>query len=304
MTGSLRLSALLLLLLSRWAYADLEKGEDEFVRSWVIIEEQLVPPSRDELLQIGNVGGGGVAVGGVANRRITPKSVFVAPSFNKCSDGYRPDNMGRCVKVVKINQAAQWDFLLKQLNSMYGPGGNGAFPVPSGQYRPAAATMTTTTTELPVQKTDSPGPFQLNIPLVMEPVSPVNSQMSTSTEDDGENTTGGISSTTTIVPINATTVATATTTTDNDSEVTDNDGDSSTVNSETTSTVTITSDYDDAAVTATEVTTDTSTAVTGRPRPYDNPVFHQTEPQNPVVGFTNNESSTYSTTSTTDHKTK
>ncbi|VVC25603.1 Folded gastrulation, N-terminal domain [Cinara cedri] len=164
MTGSLRLSALLLLLLSRWASADLEKGEDEFVRSWVIIEEQLVPPSRDELLATGAGTVGAAAAGAAAGRRITPKSVFVAPSFNKCSDGYRPDSMGRCVKVVKLNQAAQWDFLLKQLNSMYGPGA--AFPVQgaSAAYRPLP-TAPAVTTETSAPKTDSPGPFQLNIPL-------------------------------------------------------------------------------------------------------------------------------------------
>lgn len=181
MTGSLRLSALLLLLLSRWASADLEKGEDEYVRSWVIIEEQLVPPSRDELPATGfggsaaGLGSGGGGGGAVVGRRITPKSVFVAPSFNKCSDGYRPDSMGRCVKVVKINQAAQWDFLLKQLNSMYGPGASGGV----GGFPPASAAVaaTTTTTEPPAQKTDSPGPFQVNIPLTVaaEPAAaPVN----------------------------------------------------------------------------------------------------------------------------------
>lgn len=192
MTGSLRLSALLLLLLSRWASADLEKGEDEYVRSWVIIEEQLVPPSRDELLAAGGVGGGGGG-GAVVGRRITPKSVFVAPSFNKCSDGYRPDSMGRCVKVVKINQEAQWDFLLKQLSSMYGPGaggGGGRFPVPG------ASAMTTTTTELPLQKTDSPGPFQVNIPLsvAVEPAAaPVNE---TSAEAVGTTTTAAVTAST------------------------------------------------------------------------------------------------------------
>lgn len=181
MTGSsLRLSALLLLLLGRWASADLEKGEDEFVRSWVIIEEQLVPPSsRDELLAGGVVGGGGgAASAGGGGRRITPKSVFVAPSFNKCSDGYQPDKMGRCVKVVKLNQAAQWDFLLKRINSMYGPGGG--FPMPPPAAVAAVTATTTTVTATPTtaaveslqQNTDSPGPFQLNIPLagVPEPV--------------------------------------------------------------------------------------------------------------------------------------
>ncbi|XP_050432807.1 mucin-2-like isoform X2 [Adelges cooleyi] len=195
MTGSLRLSALLLLLLSRWASADLEKGENEFVRSWVIIEEQLVPPSRDELLA------SGVGVGAGGGRRITPKSVFVAPSFNKCSDGYRPDSMGRCVKVVKLNPTAQWDFLLKQLNSMYGGGppmaaAVTAFPPPS------------TTVEPPQHKTESTGPFQLNIPLFNQTMEQEDTAVDTSTA-------GPVSSaappTTTVVSVVPTTVQPQTT---------------------------------------------------------------------------------------------
>lgn len=57
--------------------------------------------------------------GSVLLRRITPKSVFVAPSFSDCSEGYRKDSLGRCVKLVKVNQQAQWNFLLEKLNSMY-----------------------------------------------------------------------------------------------------------------------------------------------------------------------------------------
>uniref|UniRef100_A0A146M9H9 Uncharacterized protein n=1 Tax=Lygus hesperus TaxID=30085 RepID=A0A146M9H9_LYGHE len=54
-------------------------------------------------------------------RRITPKSVFLAPTFTSCSEGYRQDQLGRCVKIVKINPQAQWEFLLHKLNSMYAP---------------------------------------------------------------------------------------------------------------------------------------------------------------------------------------
>lgn len=57
--------------------------------------------------------------GSVLLRRITPKSVFVAPSFSDCSEGYSKDSLGRCVKLVKVNQQAQWNFLLEKLNSMY-----------------------------------------------------------------------------------------------------------------------------------------------------------------------------------------
>lgn len=273
MTGSLRLSALLLLLLSRWASADLEKGEDEYVRSWVIIEEQLVPPSRDELLATGGAGtaGGGVSGGGVAGRRITPKSVFVAPSFNKCSDGYRPDSMGRCVKVVKINQAAQWDFLIKQLNSMYGSGASGVgFPMLPGAsaYQPA----TTTTTEPPSQKTDSPGPFQLNIPLVgnngvvdpdnqtMDPVD----ELTTATTTTAGTTTAG---TTTTNPTTTTTKTTTTTSTASSTTVEDDDV--ATTDRPVTTTVDGDPDDDHTTVTATAVTT-ADAADTVRPRPYRN----------------------------------
>lgn len=250
MTGSLRLSALLLLLLSRWASADLEKGEDEFVRSWVIIEEQLVPPSRDELLAAG--GGGGAAgsgVGGVvgAGRRITPKSVFVAPSFNKCSDGYRPDSMGRCVKVVKLNQAAQWDFLLKQLNSMYGANGNGGFQMPAAAVYQPPVTMTTTTFEPSPQKTDSPGPFQVNIPLA-----------------------GGIDMTNQTMEFADEQLATSTTAPQDGGGTTVTDDPPSTTNPPGTTVKTpLNADDDDdnadSAVTATAVTTDIT-----RPRPYRN----------------------------------
>ncbi|XP_025202531.1 AF4/FMR2 family member 4-like [Melanaphis sacchari] len=277
MTGSLRLSALLLLLLSRWASADLEKGEDEYVRSWVIIEEQLVPPSRDELLATGNVGAAGGGVGGsVAGRRITPKSVFVAPSFNKCSDGYRPDSMGRCVKVVKINQAAQWDFLIKQLNSMYGAGtGGGGFPMLPGAsaYQPA----TTTTTEPPSMKTDSPGPFQLNIPLgggggvgdadnqTMDPAD----ELIAGTTTAASSTTTTNPTTTTAAAATTTAAATATTTTVTSTTV-DDDADDVAITDHSVTT-TVDADPDDrttATVTATAVTADA--VDTARPRPYRN----------------------------------
>ncbi|XP_014243848.1 uncharacterized protein LOC106663493 [Cimex lectularius] len=59
----------------------------------------------------------------VAAKRITPKSVFVAPSFSQpsCAEGYRQDALGRCVRIVRINEAAQLDFFLQRLNSMHAP---------------------------------------------------------------------------------------------------------------------------------------------------------------------------------------
>lgn len=53
-------------------------------------------------------------------RRITPKSVFIAPQLQACAEGYQADAMGRCVKNVNINQEEHLNFLLQQLNAMYG----------------------------------------------------------------------------------------------------------------------------------------------------------------------------------------
>jgi hypothetical protein len=114
-----------------WAQTALEK-EDHL--SWLLIEEA-------------------PAASGLVVRRITPKSVFVAPSF--CAEGYRQDAMGRCVKVVRVNQAAQWDFLLHKLNSMYAP--EPSKPVKKGGpihlALPIAVEPATTTTQAPVTST-------------------------------------------------------------------------------------------------------------------------------------------------------
>lgn len=58
-------------------------------------------------------------------RRITPKSVFIAPTFSPeslpaCREGYLPDSMGRCIKIVKINEEARLEFLLEKLNAQFG----------------------------------------------------------------------------------------------------------------------------------------------------------------------------------------
>ncbi|XP_076648526.1 uncharacterized protein LOC143356587 [Halictus rubicundus] len=53
-------------------------------------------------------------------RRITPKSVFIAPALTPCPEGYRADTMGRCVKNLNIDQEAHFVFILQHLNSRYG----------------------------------------------------------------------------------------------------------------------------------------------------------------------------------------
>ncbi|BES98762.1 Hypothetical protein NTJ_11577 [Nesidiocoris tenuis] len=95
-------------------------------------------------------------------RRITAKSVFLAPTFtSSCSEGYRQDALGRCVKVVKLNQQAQWEYFLQKLNSMYAanqppvsvpakdkpPAGPFRLPIPLGDAE--------TTTTLPMTTDES-----------------------------------------------------------------------------------------------------------------------------------------------------
>ncbi|XP_043265716.1 uncharacterized protein LOC122405218 [Colletes gigas] len=74
-------------------------------------------------------------------RRITPKSVFIAPelpALPPCAEGYHADTMGRCVKSVNIDHEAHFDFLLQRLKNRYASNNN---PKKSSE------------------------PFQLNIPL-------------------------------------------------------------------------------------------------------------------------------------------
>lgn len=123
---------------------------------WIIIEDTAPADSGASLLL----------------RRITPKSVFVAPNFNNCPEGYRQDALGRCVKLVQVNKQAQWNFFLEKLNSMYAPspsqvgkesgpfhvnlpigGGGGAAMEQSSatarQTTPAATTTTLFDTDIP-----------------------------------------------------------------------------------------------------------------------------------------------------------
>ncbi|XP_017782093.1 PREDICTED: uncharacterized protein LOC108566617 isoform X2 [Nicrophorus vespilloides] len=58
-------------------------------------------------------------------RRITPKSVFIAPTFSPealpdCADGFTADNMGKCVKIIEIDKDAHLDFILTRLNEQFG----------------------------------------------------------------------------------------------------------------------------------------------------------------------------------------
>lgn len=88
-----------------------------------------------------------------SDRRITPKSVFIAPKLDQknqslpdCAEGYKADAMGRCIKFVKVDETAHLNFLLQRLNEMYA--GDEEFEETEEEdYGP------------------TPGPLQVNIPL-------------------------------------------------------------------------------------------------------------------------------------------
>jgi hypothetical protein len=111
-------------------------------QSWLLVDPGTPRPHNEE----------------VKKRRITPKSVFIAPAFSgtshlpDCAEGYRPDSMGRCVKLVQLNHAAQLDFLLQRLNAMY------AAPVNRRGYEDHSASDSSST-----------GPLQVSIPINIPP---------------------------------------------------------------------------------------------------------------------------------------
>ncbi|KAI4494103.1 hypothetical protein M0802_009257 [Mischocyttarus mexicanus] len=106
-------------------------------------------------------------------RKITPKSIFFAPTRVECAEGYRADTMDRCVKDVKIDHEAQFDFLLKRVNAMY--------------FQRVGINAQDQKTK---NQKQSSGPLQLSIPLLgASPVaaSPVNNQQLTKNEDEETN---------------------------------------------------------------------------------------------------------------------
>lgn len=100
----------------------------DFWQAWLVLDSQGLQPAMDSATLL---------------RRITPKSVFIAPGvLPACAEGYHADNMGRCVKSISINATAHKDFLLGRLNNMFNSISN-----------------------LKNDQKKSTGPLQLNIPL-------------------------------------------------------------------------------------------------------------------------------------------
>lgn len=101
----------------------------DFWQAWLLLDTQGFQPSMDSATLL---------------RRITPKSVFIAPGvLPACAEGYHADNMGRCVKSISLNVTAHKNFLLGRLNNMFG-----------------------ISQVLKNDQKKSTGPLQLNIPLL------------------------------------------------------------------------------------------------------------------------------------------
>ncbi|KAL3273355.1 hypothetical protein HHI36_014803 [Cryptolaemus montrouzieri] len=103
-----------LLLLSAWTVSSFpskplnERSTELTWQAWLLIDESQ-NKHHDSTLR----------------RRITPKSVFIAPTFSpeslpECSEGYQSDSMGRCIKIIMLNKELHLDFLLQQLNQKFG----------------------------------------------------------------------------------------------------------------------------------------------------------------------------------------
>ncbi|GLV34572.1 hypothetical protein CBL_09053 [Carabus blaptoides fortunei] len=110
-----------------------DRPSDLAWQAWLLVDSQNNPSETD--------------------RRITPKSVFIAPKLGQdngslpdCADGYRSDPMGRCIKFVKVDEAAHLDFLLERLNAMYATKSSAEEEAADDEVKPTS------------------GPLQVNIP--------------------------------------------------------------------------------------------------------------------------------------------
>lgn len=96
----------------------------------------------------------GVGSGGKA-KKITPKSIFIAPQLNGfngslCPPDMKVDYNGKCIQVVNINPA---DIVLTKLQSLLGDGGGASNIGGSEDYD---------------YEYDTSGPFQVNLPLSID----------------------------------------------------------------------------------------------------------------------------------------
>lgn len=51
--------------------------------------------------------------------KILTKSIFVAPIFSRCSNGYVDNGMEGCFRIITIKEQTQLEHLLRQLNRIF-----------------------------------------------------------------------------------------------------------------------------------------------------------------------------------------
>lgn len=112
-----------------------ERSKELAWQAWLLIDDQNQSKQYDPEMFM--------------RRRITPKSVFIAPTFSPeklpiCAEGFIYNANGKCVKIFKIDEAAHLDFLLQKLDNKF-----------SKDY-----------TDTVDESAPTPGPYQVNIPLV------------------------------------------------------------------------------------------------------------------------------------------
>lgn len=55
----------------------------------------------------------------ISTRRIVTKSIFIAPRFNRCPEGYVDDGTGDCFRRIRVEEFAYWDNIVIKLNALY-----------------------------------------------------------------------------------------------------------------------------------------------------------------------------------------
>lgn len=100
-----------------------ERSTELALQAWILFEQDQQDHINNE--QPNHQNDGSQLVAG-HRRRITPKSVFLVPTFSPgilppCADGYKADAMGRCLKIVKIDNTAHLDYLFKVLMQKFQP---------------------------------------------------------------------------------------------------------------------------------------------------------------------------------------
>lgn len=101
-----------------------ERSTELALQAWIYFEQE-----QQDSINNGNVDPDNGNQNTTGKRKITPKSVFLVPTFTPdtlppCADGYKADPMGRCIKIANIDNNAHLDYLFKVLMQKFQPNPN------------------------------------------------------------------------------------------------------------------------------------------------------------------------------------